>query len=102
MVSKIEVREEHHPDVVKHVHPRHVEVIRVPLPTGEIAHARQFLISVLRHVITRLVSVKVLGGSRLKFTMYCLSDARWSFILVWTLSKTLHKVKLQWTSMTLA
>ena len=60
MVTKIEVREERHPDVVKHVHPKHVQVVRVPLETGEIAAARQFLLNILRQVIVKLISVKVL------------------------------------------
>lgn len=59
MVSRIEVREENHPDVVRHVHPRHVEVIKVSLAAGELAEVRNDLLRFLRNVIGRLVSLKV-------------------------------------------
>lgn len=59
MISKIEVREDSHPDVVKHVHPRHVEIIRVPMATGEIEQTRSFLCNVLRDCIAKLVNMKV-------------------------------------------
>lgn len=59
MVSNIEVREDTHPDVVKHVHPRHVQIIRVPLAEGHVSETRSLLLNVLREVIVRLVGLKV-------------------------------------------
>lgn len=59
MTARIEVREEGHPDVVKHVHQRHVQVVVVPLSNGPIAEARASLLHVLRDIINRLVSLRV-------------------------------------------
>lgn len=60
MAARIEVREDTHPDVVQHVHPRHVQMIVVPLSNGLIAEARSSLLHVLREVINRLISLKVI------------------------------------------
>lgn len=60
MTSRIEVREEHHPDVIKHVHPRHVQVVLVPLSDSQIAEARNSLLHLIREIINRLVSLKVI------------------------------------------
>lgn len=59
MTARIEVREETHPDVVRHVHPRHVQMIVVPLSNGLIAEARANLLHLLRDVINKLISLKV-------------------------------------------
>ena len=59
MAARIEVREEDHQDVVKHVHPRHVQTIVVPLSDGLIAEARGGLLHLLRDIINRLVSLRV-------------------------------------------
>ena len=42
MTTRIEVREEDHPDVVKHVHQRHVQVIVVPLSCCETSLTASF------------------------------------------------------------
>lgn len=59
MTTKIEVREEDHPDVVRHVHPRHVRTVVVPSGGGLQGELRNSLLSLIRDVIRYLVSLKV-------------------------------------------
>lgn len=60
MATRIEVREETHPDVVRHVHPRHVQVVKVSLSDdGTLAAARGCLLHLLRRCINKLVGLKV-------------------------------------------
>lgn len=66
MISRIEVREETHPDVVRHVHPRHVEVVTVSLTGGELADVRGQLIGILRKIINQLVRAQVSTGPKMR------------------------------------
>ena len=59
MITRIEVREETHPDVVRHVFPRDIQVIKVPLANEDLADARISLLHVLRDIISHLIGLKV-------------------------------------------
>ena len=59
MITQIEVREETHPDVVRHVFPRDIQVIKVPLANEDLADARISLLHVLRDIISHLIGLKV-------------------------------------------
>lgn len=59
MASRIEVREENHVDVVRHCHPRHVEVIIVPLANGLTGEVRNNLLHILGRIIAKLRKLQV-------------------------------------------
>ena len=59
MITRVEVREETHPDVVRHVFSRNIQVIKVPLANEDLADARISLLHVLRDIISHLIGLKV-------------------------------------------
>ena len=59
--TQIEVREDHHPDVMRHVHPRLGEVITVPLRTTRVAGLQKEVLGFIRGLIAALAKYNVSG-----------------------------------------